>query len=134
MLPSVDPRRETVLEPGEVVAEVVLPPPAPGLRSTYRKVRARASWDFALVGAALALRLAGDVVREARVVLAGVAPVPWRAKAVEAALTGHRLDPAIIDHAAAAAVKGAEPLAQNGYKVPLVRGLLEERLQAIARG
>ncbi len=134
VLPSVDPRRETVLEPGEVVTEVVLPPPAPGLRSTYRKVRARASWDFALVGAALALRLAGDVVREARVVLAGVAPVPWRAKAVEAALTGHRLDPAIIDHAAAAAVKGAEPLAQNGYKVPLVRGLLQERLQAIARG
>jgi len=134
VLPSVDYRRETVLEPGEVVAEVVLPPPGSGLRSTYRKVRARASWDFALVGAALSLRLAGDVVREARVVLAGVAPVPWRAKAVEAALTGHRLDAATIDRAAAAAVKRAEPLAQNGYKVPLLRGLLEERLHAIARG
>jgi xanthine dehydrogenase YagS FAD-binding subunit len=134
VLPSVDFRRETVLERGEIVAEVLLPPPAPGLRSTYRKVRARASWDFALVGAAFALRLAGDVVREARVVLSGVAPVPWRAKSVEAALTGHRLNAATIDHAAAAAVKGAEPLAQNGYKVPLLRGLVEERLEAIARG
>jgi xanthine dehydrogenase YagS FAD-binding subunit len=134
VLPSVDPRRETVLEPGEVLTEVVLPPPAPGLRSTYRKVRARASWDFALVGAALALRLAGDVVREARVAFSGVAPVPWRAKAVEAALTGRRLNAATIGHAVAAAVKGAEPLAHNGYKVPLLRGLVEERLHAIARG
>jgi len=134
VLPRVDFRRETVLEPGEIVAEVVLAPPAPGLRSTYRKVRARASWDFALVGAALALRLAGDVVREARVVFAGVAPVPWRAKAVEAALSGHRLNAATIGHAAAAAVKGAEPLAQNGYKVPLLRGLVTDRLEAIARG
>jgi xanthine dehydrogenase YagS FAD-binding subunit len=134
VLPSVDYRRETVLEPGEIVAEVVLPPPAPGLRSTYRKVRARASWDFALVGAAIALRLADGVVREARVAFSGVAPVPWRAKAVEAVLTGRRLDTATIGHAATAAVKGAEPLAHNGYKVPLLRGLVEERLQAIARG
>ncbi|HUL75668.1 MAG TPA: xanthine dehydrogenase family protein subunit M [Vicinamibacteria bacterium] len=132
--PKVDPHRETVLEPGEIVAEAILPPAIPGLRSTYRKVRARASWDFALVGAAFALRLAGDVVREARVAFAGVAPVPWRAKAVEAALTGHRLDAATIVRAAAAAVKGAEPLARNGYKVPLLRGLVEERLAAIARG
>jgi xanthine dehydrogenase YagS FAD-binding subunit len=134
LLPSVDYRRETVLEPGEIVTEVVLPPPAPGLRSTYRKVRARASWDFALAGVALALRLAGDVVREARVAFSGVAPVPWRAKGVEAALTGQRLNAATIGRAAAAAVKRAEPLAHNGYKVPLLRGLVTERLEALARG
>jgi len=103
VLPAADPHRETALEPGEIVTEVVLPPAAPGLRSTYRKVRARASWDFALVGAALALRFAGDVVREARVAFAGVAPVPWRAKAVEAALAGHRLDAGTIGRGAAAA-------------------------------
>jgi len=134
VLPKVDPHRETVLKSGEIVADVVLPPSGTGVRSTYRKVRARASWDFALVGAAFALRLAGDVIREARVAFAGVAPVPWRAKAVEAALTGHRLDAATIGHAAAAAVKGAEPLARNGYKVPLLRGLVTERLESIARG
>jgi xanthine dehydrogenase YagS FAD-binding subunit len=133
VLPSVDVRRETVLEPGEIVAEVLLPPAATGLRSTYRKVRARASWDFALVGAAFALRLAGGVVREARVAFSGVAPVPWRAKAVEAALNGRRLDAGTFRSAAAAAVKGASPLAHNGYKVPLLRGLVEERLEAIAR-
>ena len=134
VLPKVDYRRETVLEPGEIVAEVLLPPPAQGLRSTYRKVRARAAWDFALVGAAIAVRLAGDVVKDARVAFSGVAPVPWRAKAVEAALTGHRLDAGTIRSAAAAAVKGAEPLAHNGYKIPLLRGLVEERLEAITRG
>ena len=132
VLPSVDARRETVLQPGELVAEVLLPPPSPGLRSTYRKVRPRAAWDFALVGVALALRMDGAVVREARVVLSGVAPSPWRARAAEAALDGQRLSAGTIARAAAAAAKGAEPLAGNGYKVPLLRGLLEERLQAIA--
>ena len=133
VLPAKDYRRETVLETGEIVADVLLPPPAQGLRSTYRKVRARASWDFALVGAAFALRVDGGVVRDARVAFSGVAPVPWRSKAVEAALTGKRLDTGTIRNAAAAAVKGAEPLVHNGYKVPLLRGLMEERLEAIAR-
>jgi xanthine dehydrogenase YagS FAD-binding subunit len=133
VLPKVDYHRETVLEPGEIVAEVIVPPAAPGLRSTYRKVRARASWDFALVGAAIAARMNGDVVREARVAFSGVAPVPWRSKAVEAALAGKRLDVGTIRSAAAAAVKGAEPLAHNGYKVPLLRGLVEERLEALAK-
>ena len=75
---STNPQRETVLEPGEIVTEVVLPPPATGLRSSYRKVRARAVWDFALVGVALALRIEEGVVKQARVFLSGVAAVPWR--------------------------------------------------------
>jgi xanthine dehydrogenase YagS FAD-binding subunit len=97
-------------------------------------VRPRAAWDFALVGVALALRLEGGLVRAARVVLSGVAAVPWRAKAAEAALDGQRLSAGTIARAAAAAAKGAEPLAANGYKVPLLRGLVEERLQALAAG
>jgi len=133
VLPSVDPRRETALDAGEIVTEVVVPPPAAGVRSTYRKVRARASWDFALVGGAFVLRMADGLVREARVVLSGVAPVPWRSKPVEAALTGRRLDPATISGAAAAAVVGAEPLGDNGYKVPLLSGLVQERLESLAR-
>lgn len=131
--PAVDYRRETVLDPGEILSEVLLPPPGAGWRSSYRKVRARASWDFALVGVAVARRLEGDVVREARVVLGGVAPVPWRAHAAERAIIGHRLDGPTIAAAARAAVAGAEPLARNGYKVPLVRGLVEERLEKIAK-
>jgi xanthine dehydrogenase YagS FAD-binding subunit len=129
--PSEDVRRETRLEPGEIVAEILLPPPGAGLRSTYRKVRTRAAWDFALVGVALALRLDGRTVREARVALSGVAPVPWRATAAETALVGRPLDAATIARAAAAAIEGAEPLGDNGYKVPLLRGLVAERLTTL---
>jgi xanthine dehydrogenase YagS FAD-binding subunit len=130
--PSTDPRRETVLEPGEVVTDVLIPPPAPGLRSSYRKVRARGAWDFALAGAALALALTGKRVTRARVVLSGAAPVPWRARDAEAALTGKTLDEATASAAAEKAVAGADPLDRNGYKVPLFRGMLEEELVKIA--
>jgi xanthine dehydrogenase YagS FAD-binding subunit len=130
--PSDDVLRETVVGPGELLTDVLLPAPAAGLRSTYRKVRPRQTWDFALVGAAVTLRLAGGRVAEARIVLSGVAPMPWRAQRAEAALAGRRLDARTIAAAAAAAADGAEPLEQNAYKVPLVRGLVEERLQALA--
>jgi xanthine dehydrogenase YagS FAD-binding subunit len=132
VLPSEDVQRETRLEPGELLAEVLLPAPLAGLRSTYRKVRTRAAWDFALVGAAVALVLDAHTVRSARIALSGVAPVPWRAKPAEAALVGHVLDAATIARAAAAATVGARPLEQNGYKVAVLRGLLEERLTELA--
>ena len=132
--PSVDPRRETVLEPGELVTEIVLPAPAPGLVSSYRKVRARGSWDFALAGVALALVMDGGRVKEARVVLSGAAPVPWRARGAEDALVGKRLAAKVTTAAAEAAMAGAEPLEHNGYKVPLFKGLIAEQLEALARG
>ena len=126
-----DPRRETVLEVDEILTEVVLPPPAPGLRSSYRKVRTRGAWDFALAGVALAIVFDGDTVRSANVFLSGAAPVPWRATGVEAAITGKKLDAATIATASKAAVEGAEPLAENGYKLPLFEGLMTEQLEAI---
>lgn len=132
--PGRDPQRETVLAPGEILTEVLLPPAAPGLRSSYRKVRARAAWDFALAGVALAVRVEAGVVREARVALSGVAAVPWRHAGVEAILAGKPLDAATIAAAAAAATAGAEPLAQNAYKVELLRGLLTDELERMARG
>jgi len=131
--PEQDPTRETVLEPGEIVTEVLLPPPGEGLKSSYRKVRARRSWDFALAGLALALRFEGDKVGQARVVLSGVAPIPWRAKEVEAALIGRQIDPALAARAARAGVSQARPLEHNGYKVPLLQGLIEEELLALSR-
>lgn len=131
--PGIDPLRETVLEPGEILTEVILPAPARGLRSSYRKVRARAVWDFALAGVALALRFDAGIVREARVVLSGVAPIPWRHRDVEAALVGTRLDAAAIAAAAAAATRGAEPMTQNAYKVELLRGLVTDELERLSR-
>jgi xanthine dehydrogenase YagS FAD-binding subunit len=129
--PSDDPQRELYLEDGEIVTEVVLPPPAQGLRSSYRKVRARGCWDFALAGVALALRLEGKEVKAASVVLSGAAPIPWRARPAEKALNGQTLDPETIKKAAKAAVQGAEPLADNGYKIPLFEGLIQEQLEAL---
>lgn len=128
VLPAVDHRRETVLLPGEVLTEIVLPKPPAGAKGSYRKVRARGAWDFALAGLASWLSMEGSVVKRARLVLSGVAPVPWRIHGAEAAITGKPLDAETARAAAEAAVKGAKPLAQNGWKVDLVRGIVEETL------
>jgi xanthine dehydrogenase YagS FAD-binding subunit len=133
VLPARDPRRETVLEPEEIVTDISIPAPLPGLRSSYRKVRARRSWDFALAGVALAVRFDAARVSEARVYLSGAAPVPWRSKEVEQEITGKQLDGETIARAGEAAVRNAEPLAKNGYKVPLFRAVIEEELQAMAQ-
>jgi xanthine dehydrogenase YagS FAD-binding subunit len=128
VLPDKGVTRETVLEPGEILTDVLLPPPVAGQVSGYRKVRARGSWDFALAGIALAVSMKAAKVEKARVVLSGVAPAPWRAAEVEKAIIGQRLDAKTVTAAAAAAVKGAAPLSYNGYKVSLVRGIVEEAL------
>jgi xanthine dehydrogenase YagS FAD-binding subunit len=132
VLPKASLVKENVLEPGDVVTEVLLDAPQSGTRGAYRKMRERGSFDFALAGAAIVLAMAEGKVRTARVVLSGVAPAPWRSAEAEQALVGKPLDAATAVAAAAAAVKAAVPLAENGYKVPLVRGILEETLIALA--
>jgi xanthine dehydrogenase YagS FAD-binding subunit len=126
--PRTDAKREHVLQRGEIVTEIVLPAPAPGLRSSYRKVRERGGWDFALASVALALRMQGGTVVDGRVVFGGVAPVPWRSTATEDAIRGKSIDAAVAASAAEAAVKGAAPLRDNGYKVALLQGAVEESL------
>ena len=128
VLPEEDVRRETVLEPNEIVAEIRIPPPAAGTRSAYRKVRARRSWDFALAGVALALRFDGRRVVDSRVVLSGAAPVPWRSTEVEQAIRGRELNSTAIAAASKAVVSGAQPLEKNGYKLPMFQGVIEEEL------
>lgn len=120
--------RENVLEKNEVVTEILLPPAEAGLVSSYRKVRARGAWDFALAGVALALLMKDRTVQRARVVLSGAAPVPWRAEGAEKAITGKPLTPEVVAAAAEAAVAGAEPLEKNAYKVPLFKGVVTEAL------
>jgi xanthine dehydrogenase YagS FAD-binding subunit len=133
VLPSSNVGKETMLEPNEIVTEILLPPPPKGdFRSGYRKVRARNSWDFALAGVAFALQFKADRIEKARVVLSGAAPIPWRSKPVEDALVAKRLNAGTVERASEAVVKNAEPLEHNGYKIPLFRGLLEEELTKIA--
>ncbi|MFO1011100.1 MAG: xanthine dehydrogenase family protein subunit M [Planctomycetota bacterium] len=132
-LPSAgDLKRENVLRDDEVLTHVHVPAPEPGMKSTYLKFRERGSYDFALASVALALWRDGAKVRSARVVLGGVAPIPWRAKAAEAALAGAAFEPATCERAGAAAVEGAEPLEHNAYKVPLTKGLVQRALEGLA--
>jgi xanthine dehydrogenase YagS FAD-binding subunit len=132
-LPTVNASRENVLEDGEVLAGVVLPPAA-GARSTYHKVLDREAWTHAVVSAAVVMQMKGDVCERARVVLGGVAPIPWRLPEVEKLLAGQRITAALAEKAGDAAVAGARPLAKNGYKVPLTRGMVGRTILAIADG
>ncbi len=132
VLPKDDFLKENVLVPGEVVTEVLLDAPQPGTMSKYRKVRERGAFDFAVAGAAVVVRVAAGKVAAARVVLSGVAPAPWRCEDAEKALVGKALDAETVAAAAGAAVKGAAPLSANAYKVPMVRGVLEEILTGLA--
>ena len=133
MPPAVDYRSETVLESAEIITEIVLPPPAESLRSSYRKVRARRAWDFALAGVALAIVFGGEQAVDSRLVLSGAAPVPWRCTGAEEILKGRRLNQERAVMAAAVAVQNAEPMEQNEYKIALFRGLIEQQLLAIAQ-
>jgi xanthine dehydrogenase YagS FAD-binding subunit len=132
VLPKDDFSKENVLKAGEVVREVLLAAPQGEVRSKYRKVRERGAFDFALAGAAVVVRIAAGKVASARVVLSGVAPVPWRSEDAEKALIGKVLDEATVSAAGVAAVKSASPLSRNGYKVSMVQGILEETLLALA--
>ena len=132
-LPTVDPARETVLKDGELLAEIVLPARSASLRSTYHKILDREAWTHAVVSAAVALDINNDVVRSARVVLGGVAPIPWRLPEVEKMLTGQRLTTELAARAGEAAVAGARPLAKNGYKVPLTRNMVKRTLEGFIR-
>jgi xanthine dehydrogenase YagS FAD-binding subunit len=117
-----------VVEPNEILTEILLPPTRAGTASTYKKLRARGAWDFALAGAAVVVGLDGKKITHARVVLSGVAPVPWRAPAVEKELIGHELTDGRIERAAQRAGDGATPLSDNAYKVALARGAVMEAL------
>ena len=132
---AADITHENILKPGELVTEVFVPASALTARSTYLKFREKNSLDWALSSVAMALETDGSgIVRQARVVLGGVAPIPWHAGAAEAALVGKPLTDANIRAAALAATEGAKPLAQNGYKVPLTQTLVRRAASALVAG
>jgi xanthine dehydrogenase YagS FAD-binding subunit len=131
VLPEQDVTKENVLEPNEILTEVLVPAAPADFVSAYRKVRARGAWDFALAGLAVALSFKQGRVDTARVVLGAAAPIPWRAKDAEKLLVGSRLDPRTIGLVAAAAIKNAAPLEQNGYKLAMFRGLVPEVLEGL---
>lgn len=124
--------KETVLKPDEIVVEVQVPLDALSKHSAWSKFKERASYDWALSSVCVALEKSGSTVKRARVTLGGVAPIPWRVPAVEALLVGKTLDEATITAACEEALRGAEPLSENGYKIPLTKGLLTRVLRSLA--
>ncbi len=120
-LPGNTPHIESVLEPGEVIAAITVPASSTARRSHYLKVRDRASFEFAVVSAAVALDMDGGRIRAARVALGGVGTKPWRVPKVEAALAGGSLDPAVLRRAAALAAEGAQGRGHNDFKIELMQ-------------
>lgn len=130
VLPSVDYRRENILKSAEIVTEIYVPTPKPGSKGFYHKIRERQAWDHAIVAVAIIIQSNSGMARDGRVVLGGVAPMPWRAPKAEAFLRGKKIDDAVAQQAGAIAVEGAKPLKDNIYKVKMAqdlvrRGLLE---------
>lgn len=132
VLPRENVRRENVLAPDEILTEVIVPRAPAGSRAIYLKEMAREVWDFALSSVAAMVVLKDGVVEDARIVLGGVAPIPYRAAKAEAVLKGRPLDETSAADAGRAAVEGARPLSKNAYKVPLTEALVKRALVALA--
>lgn len=135
-LPDDRPDRETVLEPGDLIVALRLPPEAAGFarHSRYLKVRDRTSYAFAVVSVAASLRLDGGGIGEARIALGGVALKPWRARAAEAVLAGAEPSEANFRAAADAALTDARPSGDNAFKIELARRLIVRTLIRAAAG
>jgi xanthine dehydrogenase YagS FAD-binding subunit len=121
LVPGSTPNRENLLEPGEIITSVTLPPPIAGANSTYLKLRDRAAYEFALASAAIVMQVSGGKIQHIRVALGGVGTKPWRSPEAEKALQGHAPDRATFVKAADAALKDAKPASENGFKVELSR-------------
>ena len=132
VLPRDDVQHENVLSDEEFLISVDLPAPSNGLKSAYHKVMDRDAWTHALVSAAIVMEMDEEICRSAKIVLGGVAPVPWRVPAAEELLIGNVVTEELARSVGAAAVAGARPLAKNAYKIPLVRGVVARTVLALA--
>ena len=133
VLPRQNAARENVLADDEILASIQLPAPRPNTRSTYYKVMDREAWTHAVVSAAVVLELEKDqTCRSARIVLGGVAPIPWHVPDAERLLIGQRITPELAARAAEAAIAGASPLHKNAYKVPLTKTIVERTVLSLA--
>jgi xanthine dehydrogenase YagS FAD-binding subunit len=134
LLPGDTPDRETVLEPGDLITHVTLPPPIAGSKQVYLKLRDRASYEFALASAAVVMTIDGENVSYIRIALGGVGTKPWRSPEAEAALAGKPANAASFPQAAEAALRNARPQSENKFKIELAKRCLVHTLQMAANG
>jgi len=132
VLPKQNAARENVLAGDEVLAGIELPAQRSGTRSSYHKIMDREAWTHAVVSAAVVLEMDKDVCRNARIILGGVAPIPWHVPAAERLLNGQRITPDLAAKAGEAALAGASPLRKNAYKVPLTKKVVERTVLELA--
>jgi xanthine dehydrogenase YagS FAD-binding subunit len=132
LLPGNSPHRETVLEPGDLITYVTLPPPIAGSRQVYLKLRDRASYEFALASAAVVLTITSGNITRARIALGGVGTKPWRSPEAEAALAAKAANDANFRHAAEAALRDANPQSENRFKIELAKRCITHALRTAA--
>jgi xanthine dehydrogenase YagS FAD-binding subunit len=128
LLPGDTPHKETVLEAGDLVTHVTLPPPVAGSKQVYLKLRDRASYEFALASAAVVLTISDGKVSRVRIALGGVGTKPWRSAEAETALVGQSATQANFRKAAEAALRDARPQSENGFKIELAKRCLAHAL------
>jgi xanthine dehydrogenase YagS FAD-binding subunit len=133
LLPGNTPHRETVLQPGELITFVTLPPPSAGNKSVYLKLRDRASYEFALASAAIVANVLQGKITRIRIALGGVGTKPWRSLEAERALDGKSADETQFRAAAEAALREARPQSENGFKVELAKRCLVRALKLATR-
>jgi xanthine dehydrogenase YagS FAD-binding subunit len=127
VVPATDNDRETVIKPGEILTEIIVPAAGGAKNATY-EIREREALDWPLATASVALKMKGNSIGSARVVLGHVAPRPWVAAAAEQFLAGKSITEQVAEQAGAAAVQGAKPLSQNEYKVQLAKVAVKRAL------
>lgn len=132
VLPGNTPERETILEPGDLITHVTLPPPISGSKQLYLKLRDRASYEFALASAAVVLTISNNKITRARIALGGVGTKPWRSPEAEAALTGKPANEATFRQTAEAALRNAKPQSENSFKIELAKRCLTHSLRTAA--
>ena len=133
LLPGSTPNRENVLVPGDLITYVTLPSLANGTRSHYLKLRDRASYEFALASAAVVVSLNGNRIQRVRIALGGVGTKPWRSLEAEHALEGREANENNFRAAAEAALNGAKPRHDNGFKVELAKRCLIRTLTNVTQ-
>jgi xanthine dehydrogenase YagS FAD-binding subunit len=128
VVPGSTPQRETVLEPGDLITYVTLPASRPGTKSVYLKLRDRASYEFALASAAVVTDIVADKLTRVRIAMGGVGTKPWRSREAEQALEGRTVDQSVFREAAVAALRGARPQNETGFKIELAKRCLAHAL------
>ncbi len=134
ILPITNPARENSLAVGELLTGVRIPATSANTVSTYYKIMDRKAWTHAEVGVASVIQRDGNQVQKASIVLAGVAPIPWRVEAVEDFLAGKQISEAVAREAGELAIEDAQPLSNNAHKLPMASAAIETAILSLAAG